>query len=396
MVSNWYQLVTVDSRPRRRQRNARRRFPEQRYERSHPPLSSNAAALSARASPRPSSFRCAFSRPITAATEICQPPRPLPQPRLGAASTGISTPTTTSSRGSARPTTPTTAASPPTSATASSSGSASSTTYTPTPTSTENTRRRPGATGTAPRATPSTASSTGPYRLKAPHRPPRLETLGRRRLPHPHPGGQGEVQVRHARHRQIRPHLVGRRLRLHRRATKAIATRYSGEAGAKLLESQGYPREMIEDMGGAGTRTIKMRGGMGLLGVLGKYGMYRLCNSLALLDVQRARGQAGGRQGRPNLVELHLARRSGTRPSLGAWLAELRDGLQRPPEFQADHHERQEPRGEQDGRRPLVRRSHGARLQDRGDRPGIRRAVDQGRLLDSRPPIHRRRAVARA
>ena len=38
-------------------------------------------------------------------------------------------------------------------------------------------------------------------------------------------------------------------------------------------------------MGGAGTRTIKTRGGMGLLGVLGKYGMYRLCNSLALLDV---------------------------------------------------------------------------------------------------------------
>ena len=42
---------------------------------------------------------------------------------------------------------------------------------------------------------------------------------------------------------------------------------------------------MIQEMGGAGTRTIKMRGGMGLLGVLGKYGMYRLCNSLALLDV---------------------------------------------------------------------------------------------------------------
>ena len=68
-------------------------------------------------------------------------------------------------------------------------------------------------------------------------------------------------------------------------AMKAIATRYSGDAGAKLLESQGYPPEMIEDMGGAGTRTIKTRGGMGLLGVLGKYGMYRLCNSLALLDV---------------------------------------------------------------------------------------------------------------
>jgi nitrate reductase / nitrite oxidoreductase, alpha subunit len=69
------------------------------------------------------------------------------------------------------------------------------------------------------------------------------------------------------------------------KATKAISTRYSGEAGAKLLESQGYPKEMIDIMEGAGTRTIKMRGGMGLLGVLGKYGMYRLCNSLALLDV---------------------------------------------------------------------------------------------------------------
>ncbi len=68
------------------------------------------------------------------------------------------------------------------------------------------------------------------------------------------------------------------------RGTKAIAARYSGEAGARLLEAQGYPKEMIEDMEGAGTRTIKMRGGMGLLGVQGKYGMYRLCNALALLD----------------------------------------------------------------------------------------------------------------
>ncbi|MEK7706622.1 MAG: molybdopterin-dependent oxidoreductase, partial [Verrucomicrobiota bacterium] len=66
---------------------------------------------------------------------------------------------------------------------------------------------------------------------------------------------------------------------------KAIAKRYSGEEGAKLLKDQGYPPEMIAETGGAGTRTIKMRGGMGLLGVLGKYGMYRLCNSLALLDV---------------------------------------------------------------------------------------------------------------
>ncbi len=77
----------------------------------------------------------------------------------------------------------------------------------------------------------------------------------------------------------------------------AIAKTYSGEAGAKLLREQGYPEEMIQEMGGAGTRCCKFRGGMGLLGVIGKYGMYRVANSLALLDAKirgvgpdRARG----------------------------------------------------------------------------------------------------------
>jgi nitrate reductase / nitrite oxidoreductase, alpha subunit len=64
----------------------------------------------------------------------------------------------------------------------------------------------------------------------------------------------------------------------------AIATRYSGEEGAERLRGQGYPEEMIEELGRAGTRTFKCRGGMGLLGVIGKYGMYRFSNSLALLD----------------------------------------------------------------------------------------------------------------
>ncbi|MBK8477238.1 MAG: molybdopterin-dependent oxidoreductase [Opitutaceae bacterium] len=77
--------------------------------------------------------------------------------------------------------------------------------------------------------------------------------------------------------------------RLIARSLHSIARRYSGEEGAARLRSEGYPEEMIQDMGGAGTRTIKMRGGMGLLGVMGKYGMYRLCNSLALLD-QHVRG----------------------------------------------------------------------------------------------------------
>lgn len=68
------------------------------------------------------------------------------------------------------------------------------------------------------------------------------------------------------------------------KALMAIAQRYSGEEGKKKLLAQGYPPEMVEAAQGAGTRTLKMRGGMGLLGVFGKYGMYRLCNTMALLD----------------------------------------------------------------------------------------------------------------
>ncbi len=68
------------------------------------------------------------------------------------------------------------------------------------------------------------------------------------------------------------------------RALVAIAERYSGPEGKQRLLSQGYQPEMVEETQEAGTRCIKMRGGMGLLGVIGKYGMYRLNNSLALLD----------------------------------------------------------------------------------------------------------------
>jgi len=69
------------------------------------------------------------------------------------------------------------------------------------------------------------------------------------------------------------------------KALVTIARRYSGEEGKQKLLQQGYPIEMVDAMQGAGTRTFKMRGGMGLLGVFGKYGMYRLCNAMALLDV---------------------------------------------------------------------------------------------------------------
>jgi len=64
----------------------------------------------------------------------------------------------------------------------------------------------------------------------------------------------------------------------------AIARRYSGKEGKRRLLEQGYQPEMVDTLEGAGTRTLKLRGGMGLLGVLGKYGMYRLSNSLGLVD----------------------------------------------------------------------------------------------------------------
>ncbi len=67
-------------------------------------------------------------------------------------------------------------------------------------------------------------------------------------------------------------------------AMKATAETYSGPKGRARLQADGYQPEMIDETHGAGTRTMKLRGGMGLLGVIGKYGMYRFSNMLALLD----------------------------------------------------------------------------------------------------------------
>jgi nitrate reductase alpha subunit len=63
-----------------------------------------------------------------------------------------------------------------------------------------------------------------------------------------------------------------------------IAETYSGDIGKQRLEKDGYAPEMLEYWGGAGTRTMKFRGGMGLLGVIGKYGLYRFSNMMALVD----------------------------------------------------------------------------------------------------------------
>ncbi len=69
-------------------------------------------------------------------------------------------------------------------------------------------------------------------------------------------------------------------------ALQNIATTYSGEAGAKLLHAQGYEEETIAATKGAGTQVLKFRGGMPLLGMTRVFGLYRMANSMALLDAK--------------------------------------------------------------------------------------------------------------
>ena len=63
-----------------------------------------------------------------------------------------------------------------------------------------------------------------------------------------------------------------------------ISTTYSGEAGAALLKAQDYDEAMIEAMEGAGTQSIKIRGGMAFLGATRIFGLYRFGNLMALAD----------------------------------------------------------------------------------------------------------------
>ena len=69
-------------------------------------------------------------------------------------------------------------------------------------------------------------------------------------------------------------------------ALENIATTYTGEAGQKLLHAQGYQDEVVAATKGVGTQVLKFRGGMPLLGLTRVFGMYRLANSMALLDAK--------------------------------------------------------------------------------------------------------------
>lgn len=83
-------------------------------------------------------------------------------------------------------------------------------------------------------------------------------------------------------------------------ALHETAKRYSGKAGAELLRKQDYDAAMIAKMGEAGTRAMKFRGGMPVLGSIKLFGQYRQANSMALLDAfvrkvspEKAKGAMG-------------------------------------------------------------------------------------------------------
>ncbi|MBI1732891.1 MAG: molybdopterin-dependent oxidoreductase [Gammaproteobacteria bacterium] len=63
-----------------------------------------------------------------------------------------------------------------------------------------------------------------------------------------------------------------------------IAKTYSGPDGEKRLLAQGYDPDMVGQVGGAGTRVFKFRGGMAKQGALRIFGCFRMGNSMALLD----------------------------------------------------------------------------------------------------------------
>ncbi len=67
-------------------------------------------------------------------------------------------------------------------------------------------------------------------------------------------------------------------------ALVAIADTYSGAAGAERLRKDGYEQPMIDRVEGAGTRTMKIGSNLPVHGVVGKFGIYRFANMMALVD----------------------------------------------------------------------------------------------------------------
>ncbi len=71
------------------------------------------------------------------------------------------------------------------------------------------------------------------------------------------------------------------------KAISNISSTYSGADGAARLKQQGYEQVTIDAAKGAGTQVLKFRGGMPLLGMTRVFGLYRMANSMALLDAKQ-------------------------------------------------------------------------------------------------------------
>ena len=65
---------------------------------------------------------------------------------------------------------------------------------------------------------------------------------------------------------------------------KAVAGTYSGEDGRRRLLADGYDPLTLTHWNEAGTRTIKLGSNLPLHGLIGKFGIYRMANMMALLD----------------------------------------------------------------------------------------------------------------
>ncbi len=83
------------------------------------------------------------------------------------------------------------------------------------------------------------------------------------------------------------------------KALTNIAQTYSGEAGKQRLLAQGYDPLMVDATKGAGTQTLKFRGGMPPLGMTRVFAQYREANAMALLDDKiRGKGEKESLGGR--------------------------------------------------------------------------------------------------
>lgn len=73
------------------------------------------------------------------------------------------------------------------------------------------------------------------------------------------------------------------------RGLMAIAETYSGDDGRRRLLADGCEEEMLTHWEGAGTRTMKIGSCLPLHGLVGKFGIFRFANLMALID-HHARG----------------------------------------------------------------------------------------------------------